>query len=124
MALERDPPHLGDIGEREPEREPDPDRQYEKHAERMREKSMTAKPQSDESSNERSEWTPVEAGTVLRDTEEERTMLVTGVSDGVLTAVEVESATVVEQPGPTPYVGQEEAFVWLNQGRRFAPVGE
>jgi hypothetical protein len=29
MALQQDPPHFGDIGDREPEPEPDPDRIYE-----------------------------------------------------------------------------------------------
>lgn len=33
MALERDPAHLGDIGDGEPEREPDPDRIYEQEIE-------------------------------------------------------------------------------------------
>lgn len=34
MALECDPPHLGDIGDHEPEREPDPDWYYEAEIER------------------------------------------------------------------------------------------
>ncbi|CAM2767721.1 hypothetical protein HASA104033_01905 [Halobacterium salinarum] len=33
MALERDPAHLGDIGDEDPEKEPDPDRVYEQEAE-------------------------------------------------------------------------------------------
>ncbi|GGI95009.1 hypothetical protein GCM10008995_01520 [Halobellus salinus] len=34
MALERDPAHPGDIGDNEPEEEPDPDRIYEQAIER------------------------------------------------------------------------------------------
>lgn len=37
MALERDPAHLGDIGDSEPEPEPDPDRIYEREIERRKE---------------------------------------------------------------------------------------
>lgn len=33
MALRCDPPHLGDIGDGEPEEEPDPDRVYEREVE-------------------------------------------------------------------------------------------
>ena len=36
MALQCDPPHFGDIGDIEPEREPDPDRIYEQKIERQR----------------------------------------------------------------------------------------
>jgi hypothetical protein len=35
MALERDPAHLGDIGDGEPEEEVDPDRVYEREIERQ-----------------------------------------------------------------------------------------
>jgi hypothetical protein len=35
MALERDPAHLGDIGDSEPEPEPNPERIYEQGAERL-----------------------------------------------------------------------------------------
>lgn len=38
MALERDPAHLGDIGDREPEEEPDPDRVYEQEIEQRKER--------------------------------------------------------------------------------------
>jgi len=40
MALERDPAHLGDIGDDEPGREPDPDpdRVYEKEMEQRKER--------------------------------------------------------------------------------------
>jgi len=31
MALQCDPPYLGDIGDDEPEEEPDPDYEYERH---------------------------------------------------------------------------------------------
>ncbi|MGB9965401.1 hypothetical protein [Halobacterium hubeiense] len=41
MALERDPAHLGDIGDEDPEQESDPDRVYEQEAEREREKGRT-----------------------------------------------------------------------------------
>ena len=34
MALQCDPTHLGDIGDEEPEDEPDPDRIYEQEIER------------------------------------------------------------------------------------------
>jgi hypothetical protein len=34
MALERDPAHLGDIGDCEPEPEPEPDRVYERQMEK------------------------------------------------------------------------------------------
>lgn len=37
MALECDPPYLGDIGDHEPDPEPDPDRIYEAELERRRE---------------------------------------------------------------------------------------
>ena len=39
MTLERDPAHLGDIGDREPEEEPDPDpdRVYEREIEQRKE---------------------------------------------------------------------------------------
>lgn len=37
MALERDPAHLGDIGDSEPEPEPDPDRIYEQEIEQRKE---------------------------------------------------------------------------------------
>lgn len=37
MALECDPPHLGDIGDDEPESEPDPSRIYEQEIERRME---------------------------------------------------------------------------------------
>ena len=37
MPLQCDPPHLGDIGDDEPEEEPDPDRVYEQEIERRRE---------------------------------------------------------------------------------------
>ena len=30
MALQRDPPYLGDIGDEEPDEEPDPDYEYER----------------------------------------------------------------------------------------------
>lgn len=33
MALQRDPAHLGDIGDNEPEKDPDPDRIYEQGVE-------------------------------------------------------------------------------------------
>lgn len=33
MALQRDPAHLGDIGDSEPEEEPNPDRIYEQEIE-------------------------------------------------------------------------------------------
>jgi hypothetical protein len=33
MALQRDPAHLGDIGDEDPELEPDPDRIYEQKME-------------------------------------------------------------------------------------------
>ncbi|MDB9233350.1 hypothetical protein [Halorubrum ezzemoulense] len=33
MALQRSPPHLGDIGDDEPEPEPEPDRVYERQME-------------------------------------------------------------------------------------------
>ena len=36
MTLQRDPPHLDDIGDTEPEREPDPDHAYEQEMERQR----------------------------------------------------------------------------------------
>lgn len=36
MALQCDPPHLGDIGDHEPEAEPDPDTIYEERIEKMR----------------------------------------------------------------------------------------
>ena len=39
MALERDPAHLGDIGDCEPEREPDPDRIYEQEIEKQADSS-------------------------------------------------------------------------------------
>ena len=38
MALERDPAHLGDIGDHEPKREPDPDLAYERAMEQQRER--------------------------------------------------------------------------------------
>ncbi|WP_311172999.1 hypothetical protein [Halobellus ordinarius] len=38
MALERDPAHLGDIGDDEPEPEPDPDRVYEQEIEQRKER--------------------------------------------------------------------------------------
>jgi len=41
MALERDPAHLGDIGDEHPEQEPNPDRVYEQEAEREREEGRT-----------------------------------------------------------------------------------
>ena len=37
MALERDPAHLGNIGDDEPEPKPDPDRIYERGIELQRE---------------------------------------------------------------------------------------
>lgn len=40
MALQCDPPHLGDIGDREPEPEPDPDRIYEQEMERRIEEAI------------------------------------------------------------------------------------
>lgn len=36
MVLQCDPPYLGDIGDTEPESEPDPDRIYEQEMERQR----------------------------------------------------------------------------------------
>lgn len=39
MALECDPPYLGDIGDREPEPEPDPDWYYEAEIERRYEEA-------------------------------------------------------------------------------------
>lgn len=36
MALERDPAHLGDIGDGEPEEETDPDRVYEQEIEQRK----------------------------------------------------------------------------------------
>ena len=38
MALQRDPAHLGDIGDDEPEPEPDPDRVYEQEIEQRKER--------------------------------------------------------------------------------------
>ena len=38
MALERDPAHLGDIGDGDPETEPDPDRVYEQEIEQRKER--------------------------------------------------------------------------------------
>ena len=38
MALERDPAHLGDIGDGEQEKEPDPDRIYEQEIEQRKER--------------------------------------------------------------------------------------
>jgi len=38
MALQRDPAHLGDIGEGEREEEPDPDRVYEQEIEQRKER--------------------------------------------------------------------------------------
>jgi hypothetical protein len=38
MALERDPAHLGDIGDHELEEEPDPDRIYEQAIEQRKER--------------------------------------------------------------------------------------
>lgn len=40
MALESSPPHTGDIGDREPAHEPDPDRIYEQEKERRMEEAM------------------------------------------------------------------------------------
>jgi hypothetical protein len=37
MALQRDPAHLGDIGDHEPEQEPEPDRIYEQAIEHQME---------------------------------------------------------------------------------------
>lgn len=37
MALQRDPAHLGDTGDEEPEKEPNPDRIYEREIERRNE---------------------------------------------------------------------------------------
>jgi hypothetical protein len=38
MALQSDPAHLGDIGDEEPEEEPDPDRIYERQMDQRRER--------------------------------------------------------------------------------------
>lgn len=40
MALQCDPPHLGDIGDHVPESEPDPDRSYEAEIERRMEETV------------------------------------------------------------------------------------
>lgn len=39
MALQCDPPYLGDIGDDEPDAEPDPDRHYEAKIERQMEEA-------------------------------------------------------------------------------------
>lgn len=38
MALQCDPPYLGDIGDRKPKPEPDPDRIYEQEIQRRKER--------------------------------------------------------------------------------------
>lgn len=83
---------------------------------------MTAKSPTTTDVDDSSERTPIRDGTVLRDTEENRTVLVTGFEGNFMTAVEIENPGAAEGVGPIPFEGHEEAFNFLAEGGRFAPV--